>query len=89
MNPIHLRMVNAVIVVALFLFRAVENHIAGGYNLLFPMEIEMRLAGGDIKQLVVKASPGPVRRKPRPGEQVIDAGAPYKKGMLFVLEIPV
>ena len=89
MNPIGFCAVNPVIVVALFLLRPVQNHVSCGHDFFPAMEIEMSLSGGDIKQLVIETSPGPVGGKPGPGQQMIDARAPYKEGVFFVFEISV
>ena len=89
MNPIGFCAVNPVIVVALFLLRPVQNHVSCGHDFFPAMEIEMSLSGGDIKQLVIETSPGPVGGKPGPGKQLIYAGASHKEGMLLILEIQV
>ena len=89
MNPVYLGVVHAVIIVALLFLWAVKDHVAGIDDLLLPVEIEVCPAGGDIEQLIVETSPGPVGGKPGPGEQMIDACTPYKEGVLSVFEISV
>ena len=89
MDPVYLGVVYAVIIVALLFLWTVKDHVAGIDDLLLPVEIEMCPAGGDIEQLIVETPPGPVGGKPGPGQQMIDARAPYKEGVFFVFEISV
>ena len=65
MNPIHLRLILAEILIVHFLLWLEQNHVAGGHNDILPLDVEMCLSGGDIQKLPVNASAAP------PGRQLV------------------
>lgn len=87
MNPVDFRMINAVVIITLFLFGAVQHHISCGDDLLHAMKVEMCLAGGDIQELVVYAATGTVRGELGPGQEMVGAATSYEKRVGLVLEI--
>ena len=87
MHPVDFGLFCRVIVIALFLFGTVQNHISGRNDLFLAGKIEMRFTGSNVKKLIVQSSARTVRRKSFYCIQAVSAATSDKKRMLFILEI--
>jgi hypothetical protein len=79
--------VRPIVIIALLFPGAVEDHISGGDDVLFPVEIKMSLSCSDIEQLKIHPTAGPVCREFGQGHQPVSAAAPHEKRVLSVFKI--
>ena len=87
MNPVHFRVIGTVIVVALFFFWTVQNHVSSRNNFLFSIKIEMCFSRSNVKKLVIKPTSRPVRWQLLYCVQTVSTAAPYKNRMFFIFKI--
>ena len=87
MNPVHFRVVGTIIVVALFFFWTVQNHVSSRNNFLFFIKIEMCFSRSNVKKLVIKPTSRPVRWQLLYCVQTVSTAAPYKNRMFFIFKI--
>ena len=87
MNPVHFRVVGTIIVVALFFFWTVQNHVSSRNNFLFSIKIEMCFSRSNVKKLVIKPTSRPVRWQLLYCVQTVSTAAPYKNRMFFIFKI--
>ena len=86
-DPEDLRVVRAVIIVALFLPGAVDHHVAGGDDVFLAVKIKMSLSGRHIEQLEVHPAAGAVGRQLGQGHQAVGAAAAHEQRVFPVFKI--
>ena len=86
-NPEYLGVICPIIVVALFLPGAVENHVSRRDDVLLALKIKVPLPGGDIEQLKIYSPSGTMGGEFCQGLQAIGATASHKEWVLLVFKV--